>query len=472
MRRITTIPVLARRTGALTLVGAALGLMLGCSPDEVLDVTDPDIIEPEASRSPEGADAARVGALTRFNIATSGGESFFLYGGLLADEWRSGDTFQQRDETDKRTVQTSNSNINTGLRDLHRARLAAGNAVALLKEFAPTPSWKIGQMYWEQGYIEVMIGEHFCAGVFSGVDGDQIIYGTPLPDTAIFLRALAHFDSASMNLALGGSAADTTRTVQVQHLTALGKGRALLNLGRHAEAAAAVTAVPANFRFVSEHSLTTRQNQVWALNNSARRYTMVNRDGGNGLDFIAAADPRLPRCNGGDATCRAQTPSITSNRSFDSSTPFTAQLVMPTRESSAPVATGTEARLIIAESHLKAGNDVQWLAELNALRTGVTGLTPLVMPATAVDRENLMFRERAFWMFGTGHRLGDLRRLVRQYNRADTTVFPVGTFHKGGNYGGDTNFPITQAEENNPLFKEAKDAGTVNARGCFPSTRV
>lgn len=467
MRRMTTISDLARRAGALTLAGAALGLMLGCSPDAVLEVTDPDIIEPEASRSPEGADAVRIGALAWFNGATSGRESFFLYGGLLADEWRSGDTFQQRDETDKRTIQTSNSNVNTGLRDLHRARFAAVNAVALLKEFAPTPAWKIGQMYWVQGYIEVLIGEHFCAGVFSSVDGDQIIYGGPVPDTAIFLRAVAHFDSALVNL--GGSATDSTR---VLHLASLGKGRALLNLGQYAAAATAVASVPANFRFVSEHSLTTRQNQIWALNNSARRYTMVNSDGGNGLDFIAAADPRLPRCNGGDATCRAQTPSIMSNRSFDSSTPFTAQLVMPTRESSAPVATGTEARLIIAESQLKAGNTVAWLDTLNALRAGVSGLTPLVMPATAVDRENLMFRERAFWMFGTGHRLGDLRRLVRQYNRADTTVFPVGTFHKGGNYGGDTNFPITQAEENNPLFKEAKDAGTVNARGCFPSTRV
>ena len=469
MRRIMSIKRTGRRIGALTTLASAIALttMMGCSADEILDVTDPDIVEPEASRSPEGADAARLGALTRLNIATSGGESFFLYGGLLADEWRSGDTFTQRDETDKRTVQTSNANINTGLRDLHRARLGALNAVALLKEFAPTPAHRIGQMYWAQGYVEGLIAEHFCAAVFSIVDGDLITYGTPVPDTAISLRAIAHFDSALMNL--GGGGTDSTR---VLHLASLGKGRALLNLGQYAQAAAAVANVPAGFRFVAEHSLTTRSNQVWALNNSARRYTMVNRDGGNGLDFIAANDPRLPRCTGGDATCRAQSPPITSNRSFDTTTPFTAQLAMPTRESSVPLATGIEARLIVAEAALKAGNDLQWLAELNALRTGVPGLTPLVMPATAVDRENLMFRERAFWMFGTGHRLGDLRRLVKQYARTANTVFPVGVFHKGGDYGGDTNFPITQAEENNPRFKEAKDAGTVDARGCFAFTSV
>ena len=30
---------------------------------------------------------------------------------------------------------------------------------------------------------------------------------------------------------------------------------------------------------------------------------------------------------------------------------------------------------------------------------------------------DLLFSERAFWMFATGHRLGDMRRLIRQYGR-------------------------------------------------------
>jgi hypothetical protein len=43
-----------------------------------------------------------------------------------------------------------------------------------------------------------------------------------------------------------------------------------------------------------------------------------------------------------------------------------------------------------------------------------------------------------------------MRRLIRQYNRTAATVFPVGTWHKGGNYGTDMNFPVPQAELNNP----------------------
>jgi hypothetical protein len=55
-------------------------------------------------------------------------------------------------------------------------------------------------------------------------------------------------------------------------------------------------------------------------------------------------------------------------------------------------------------------------------------------------------------MWGTAHRLGDLRRLVRQYSRAQNTVFPSGAYHKGGSYGTDVNFPVSSDERNNPKF--------------------
>ena len=37
----------------------------------------------------------------------------------------------------------------------------------------------------------------------------------------------------------------------------------------------------------------------------------------------------------------------------------------------------------------------------------------------------LFFREKAFWTFGRGQRLNDLRRLMRQYGRTEDKVFPV-----------------------------------------------
>ena len=106
--------------------------------------------------------------------------------------------------------------------------------------------------------------------------------------------------------------------------------------------------------------------------------------------------------------------------------------------------------MIEAEAALRAQNAASALTILNAARATVTGLAPLTDAGTADARINQLFRERAFWLFGRGYRLGDMRRLVRQYNRAPTSVFPVGAWHKGGNYGSDMNFPVPQAEQNNP----------------------
>jgi hypothetical protein len=81
-------------------------------------------------------------------------------------------------------------------------------------------------------------------------------------------------------------------------------------------------------------------------------------------------------------------------------------------------------------------------------------MTPIVpaAPLTPASARDLFFREKAFWTFGRGQRLGDLRRLMRQYGLPQEQVFPVGPFFKGGNYGTDVNLPIPQAEFNNTNF--------------------
>jgi hypothetical protein len=174
-----------------------------------------------------------------------------------------------------------------------------------------------------------------------------------------------------------------------------------------------------------------------------------------GLAFATAGDARLPACRGGTAACTAA--GVSNPRIFDSQNatvlPLWVQLRFPTRDTPWPLATGVEARLIEAEAQLAAGG--AWLATLNALRGTVSGLAPLADPGTPAARADLLFRERAFWLFGTGHRLGDLRRLVRQYGRPADSVFPSGPWVKGGEYGNDVSFPIPQSEENNPQFKRA-----------------
>ena len=127
---------------------------------------------------------------------------------------------------------------------------------------------------------------------------------------------------------------------------------------------------------------------------------------------------------------------------------------------STPVAAvnGLDARLIEAEGKLAANDIPGMIAILNTLRAtppklgDITpaAMAPLAAPADKAAATSLLFREMAYWQFGRGHRLGNLRRLVRQYGRTVDQVFPVGEHYRGGNYGPDVNLPVPQQEENNP----------------------
>ena len=81
------------------------------------------------------------------------------------------------------------------------------------------------------------------------------------------------------------------------------------------------------------------------------------------------------------------------------------------------------------------------------------------MTALNEDRIDLLFRERAFWLFGTGHRLGDLRRLVKHYGRDAESVFPSGAYHLGGKYDTATSlgFDIKGEEQANTGVTGCRD---------------
>ena len=444
-----TIPGWARWGAALiALAGAA-----ACTTDEILSVTDPDIIPPVSVPSPAGANATRLGALARLNTSTSGGESLFLLGGLFSDEWNNGDSFIARQEIDQRVITIENSFLTTANRALHRARLSAEQALDLLDQHDPNaPAANVAEMYFVEAFVENVMAEHYCNGIiFSTVVDGIEEYGSPITTTETFQRALAHADSG-LALITGTTTAD----VRVRNALRVLRGRILLNLNRPADAALGLSAVPATFVYQMAHAQTATDNQIWAFNNSARRYSVSNNEGTNGLNFATANDPRLLTCQGGDATCRAI--GVTSTTRDDLTTPIYIQRIWPTRESSVTIVSGIEARMIEAEAQLRAAQPTAALATLNVARATVTGLAALTDAGTDAARVDQLFRERAFWMFSTGHRTGDLRRLIRQYNRTAGSVFPTGQWHKGGTYGADVTVPIPQAEQNNPNIGSGNQA--------------
>ncbi len=442
-----------RAATAVAVVAAA-----GCSSltDSLLEANDPDVINSSATQSPEGALGLANGALGSFRDITAGNESTWLFGGLLADEWSTSSTFPQNDETDQRRIQLNNSQVTSMLYRLYRSRTRATEAITTLNKWNPTQKALIGELYFAKGFTEMQLAQDFCNGIpLSEVVDGKLEPGEAQTGDQVLIRAIADFDSALV-YANGTDAA----SVRVTRAASIAKARALLGRNQYAAAAALVAAIPTSFSYQHTFLATTGTNTIWGQGFSAARYAVGDSLEGNSrnlyvknaLPFVAAKDPRLPvtllNSNGQDGLTRVRR------------TTLYGQLT------SLDVVNGIDARMVEAEAALAAGDVTKFLAIHNALRSSPpklgevqpTVLPALVDPGTAEKRISLHFREKAFWTFSRGQRLGDLRRLVRQYNRAVTDVFPEGIHYKGGVYGTDVNLPIVTDEVgNNPKFSGCLD---------------
>jgi hypothetical protein len=452
-------------------LAAAAGLVVLPACSSLIDTDVPaDTNDPSAYNNAEGAIERYRGLLSRFRDASSGltgNQSFIGASGMLSDELTTGIqsppstvsfTGSAAMMTDARILPDpidDNSSLRGPWTALHNVRISAMDAIGALHKYAPlSPKDRIGHAYALWGMAEVMLADLYCSGIplssiaFEG----EITRASGSTSQAVYEHALAMFDSALVY------AVDST---QYRNLASVGKGWVLLNLNRYDEAAAAVHDVPTDFRYENPHLI--------AANGAGSNFTyyqpgypsqgagsVSDLEGGNGMPFRSADDPRVP---------------------FDTLPPdqgsfsgtFVGYMFRPliTPEPGAgavTIASGIEARLIEAEAALKAG-DASWLTILNTLRTsctssatcpppapagtgGVAGLPLLGDPGTPAARVDTLFKERAFWLYLTGRRLGDLRRLVRQYGRTVDAVFPTGNKidSPNGAYGTSVNLPAPYAE--------------------------
>ncbi|MEO7136325.1 MAG: hypothetical protein ABI037_01285 [Gemmatimonadales bacterium] len=443
-----------------SLRAAALLTLIPLGACGLLDTDQPNIIDPGEINSPEGAMALREGAIADFAFAKDGDGTQFddgliLAGGLLADEFIHSTTPPSQQEVDQRTTALINPTLSDVYRNLHQARRGLEVAAAALRQFpvSPDDTPDIAETLALAGFTYVYFGETFCSGVpFSRVSGDSLIFGVPETTVQMFERGLAAFDAA---LAEPGLANDDGT---VTNLASVGRARALVNLGRFVEAAAAVAVVPTEFVYATEHaeSPLRLQNAIWSYTNQGL-WSVADVEGGVGLPFFSAQDSRVPADtldDDGDGVADTGLDLITTQVNL---------FKYPDASADVSVADGVEARLIEAETQLQANDLGGMTTTLNDLRVAFPDLAldPLVAPGTQAEGEDALFAERAFWLYATGHRLGDMRRLLRPvavggYGRAEDTVFPNGAYHKGGSYGSDVNLPIPIEEQNNP-----------NSAGCI-----
>jgi len=467
-RRVASRAARFAAQAAFAVVGVAA---TACNLDKTLKVTDIDNTDPGSVLNAAGLPTLYAGGLSDFAVSVNGTDATVTLPGLLADELRDIDTFPTRIEVDKRDItttaadrlQANNGTIQGWYRAMHQARASLKRAIGAYAQYAPTDA-KNAEMHALLGLMYVYFGEDFCNGVAYSdfVDGVPK-FGGPTTTAQSFQFAVAQADSA---LAIAKAASKEA------NLASIVKGRALLNLDKRDEAAAAVANVPLSFQYwVYNSTNSSRENNGVYINVGplSKRFGVADKDAPNTIAFrslgwkdgTASGDPRVRWYQVGVGQ--------------DGVSPAFYTSKYPDRNIAIPVADGLEAQLIVAEDKLKNGDNAGWLAILNGLRanTGIlnsapftltgqaaaTALPALVDPGTANARVDLMFQERALWLYLTGHRLGDLRRLIKFYGRTADSVFPSGDYlgAAGGKIGADVNFPVPIDEQNNPDAPKCTD---------------
>jgi hypothetical protein len=443
------------------------------------DVPNPStMLDPGIVQTVDGALGLYRGASMEFATVYAGappstdfaqrGTSFALTSGIGSDEYVTStfDSIIQYYLT-RQVEPNAPTAITQPYNDMHKTRLDLDQAIGALRTYGgTTPSSLLAQLYAYRGYLYVMFGELYCSGVpFSRVIyGGDLALGVPETTAEMFEHAVAQFDTA---IAL---AADSVR---VQRLAYVGKARAQLNLGLFADASttASEANVPTDFTYPLTYSLQTMPNYMFASTftggfvRSPGSLFTAERAGSNGLPYRSAGDP--DNANGPDPRVQWTPVTYTPIPVIIPPTTYPLPAKFPDGGTSIVLASGIEARLIQAEAALHDHEVTEWETILNQLRSANSPVIPALTSdstsgASTTLQENVMFRERAFWLFGTGHRFGDLRRLVRQYGRSPGATFPTGpvvafTNQIGFVYSNTMNFapPVTEQQNN------------VNFQGCL-----
>jgi hypothetical protein len=416
-------------------VAALVGLIGGLGCSDITNVSNASsVTQTTQFDNPDGAILRRNGAY-RDLLEAFGAQ--VEYSGLITDELTQ--TGGAGAVADRRVISSNDQQDQQSYPypELSTARIEALRAISSLRTYNPMPRVRVGELFALNAYVELFFAEDMCSGVPLATLGSDGIpaSGSGITRSEMRLRSLADFDSAAANAGDSNGTADPT----VMSLIAIGRARALVDSGDFAAAVAALSPVPAGYSYVLQYLSTTAPGNILGRDFLiSLDLSVSDREGIVGLPFVSGRDPRVVVDSNTQATFAGHPQYIAHSYSVDGQ--------------GVPInlASALEASLIRAEALLRAGQVQAWADTLNALRVafGDTALSnhPLPSDSTTAASQSLrmqvMFRERAFWLFLTGHRQGDARRLIRQYGFTMDQVFPNGTYWStpGVPYGNDVTF--------------------------------
>ena len=424
--RFTAYTTGIRRLLRVSVIALAVGGFTAC--DQLLEVENEAAIDDVDLNDPSLATTLANSALGR---AQRTFDDLAWFSAVFTDEAVNGHNFIQWKEIDLRQMRDDNDLGHWA--SIHDWRYLADTVAARLENLLPTADNRTAQSYAFAGYAYVFAGEFMCESTINV--GKEVLSSNQLTEMAIprFQKAITIATAAR---AAGGAAATTADNII--NLAKVGLGRAHLQLGQKAEAAAAVAGVPANFVWLMRYSANTggENNLMRAATTGSNRYFGV------GPEYRGLNDPRIRHAATSVLGHNTFTPLfVPFQPSSYSGWLATGPGVAFALDTGIRFASGLEARYIKAEAE---GPNATTLALVNE-RRAVGGQTATTATGEALMAELREQRRRDF--YADAHRLGDLRRYKAQ---GVGDFFPKGLHPNGdlwGNYGTSECLPIPRAEK-------------------------
>ncbi len=425
-------------------VASALVLACTIACDRLLDVQAPSRVPASILDNPNQAQLLVNGAQADFECAFA---SYVVVSGMLGGELEDATLSAGRWDYDRRTVQSGDAygpnQCNDGsflgvYTPLSIARYSGDHAVSDLQGWTdaqvPNRHLLIATASAYAAYSLTLLGEGFCSAAINV--GPQL-----MPDQLLD-SAAARFTTAITEATNAGESG-----AAVLDLALVGRARVPLDLGDPADADNDAKQVPDNFEYDATYSATSprRENYVFQQINKSPFNTVGQQF--RGVEYAGTPDPRVPVAYNA------------STRMFDNRTGQFVQLKYQSIDAPIPLATGTEAQLIVAEA--EGGQTA--IDIINALHAAA-GLPPYTNTNPDSIKQQIIYERKAAF-FLDGHRLGDVNRFTLPLFPAPGSPYPTdsttpGTSAKGGFYGLTTRFPLPDKERfNNPNIPSSTNPG-------------
>ena len=419
------INIMTKRSLGTGLAAAVVVATAGCS--DLLDVRNPGIIDAATVDPAANAETFSRSALQTF--AAAYGEHI-IYTAWFTNEMWVGDTFPTRNEFGMRMVDDRNGTYNGIYGNLAQG-LAQSEGAAEFSQQAESPV-DYARARLSSGFSLVIMGEAYCQGVITG--------GPALSTQETLGQAIGRFDAA-IGAAQGLSGAEASNYNFAAHV---GAARAHLQLGNYGEAISYASAVPADFEYalpyVDDSGSRGRLGNTaffYSSGGSRESFVVPPHYREMGVEFedgepVSEGDPRIPYFDA---------PQMPQDATLD----FFSQLKFPTWASPIRLASGLEARYIVAEAELQQGSPGAALALINE-RRAAGGQGAFAGTGDAVLAELMDQRSRDFWI--EAKRMGDWRR---NGNAVPNILQPGDAYYKdvqGGTVQNQTCWPMPFQEYN------------------------